>query len=52
MDTSGKGGVIEHVVGLVEPQGVHITSFKKPTEEELRARLPLADPPGAARPPG
>jgi PPK2 family polyphosphate:nucleotide phosphotransferase len=36
MDTSGKGGVIEHVIGLVNPQGVHIHSFKKPTEEELR----------------
>jgi PPK2 family polyphosphate:nucleotide phosphotransferase len=36
MDTSGKGGVIEHVIGLVNPQGVHIASFKKPTEEELR----------------
>ena len=36
MDTSGKGGVIEHVIGLVNPQGVHIHSFKKPTAEELR----------------
>ncbi len=36
MDTSGKGGVIEHVVGAVNPQGVSITSFKKPTPEELR----------------
>ena len=36
MDTSGKGGVIEHVIGLVNPQGVHIASFKKPTAEELR----------------
>jgi PPK2 family polyphosphate:nucleotide phosphotransferase len=36
MDTSGKGGVIEHVIGLVNPQGVHIYSFKKPTAEELR----------------
>ena len=36
MDTSGKGGVIEHVVGMVNPQGVSITSFKKPTAEELR----------------
>ncbi|MGZ5370779.1 PPK2 family polyphosphate kinase [Aeromicrobium sp.] len=35
MDTSGKGGIIEHVVGLVDPRGVHITSFKKPTSEEL-----------------
>jgi len=35
MDTSGKGGVIEKVVGAVNPQGVAITSFKKPSEEEL-----------------
>jgi PPK2 family polyphosphate:nucleotide phosphotransferase len=36
MDTSGKGGVIEHVVGLVNPQGVAISSFRQPTSEELR----------------
>ena len=36
MDTSGKGGVLRHTVGLVDPQGVRITSFKAPTEEELR----------------
>ncbi|MGI9085343.1 MAG: PPK2 family polyphosphate kinase [Aeromicrobium sp.] len=35
MDTSGKGGTIRHVAGLVDPQGVGITSFKKPTAEEL-----------------
>ncbi|MBJ7357748.1 PPK2 family polyphosphate kinase [Nocardioides sp.] len=35
MDTSGKGGVLRHTVGLVDPQGVAITSFKAPTEEEL-----------------
>ena len=34
MDTSGKGGVVRHAVGLVDPQGVRITSFKAPTEEE------------------
>jgi PPK2 family polyphosphate:nucleotide phosphotransferase len=33
-DTSGKGGVLRHTVGLVDPQGVRITSFKAPTEEE------------------
>jgi PPK2 family polyphosphate:nucleotide phosphotransferase len=33
-DTSGKGGVIQHVAGLVNPQGLHIASFKKPTEAE------------------
>jgi PPK2 family polyphosphate:nucleotide phosphotransferase len=36
MDTSGKGGVLRHTVGLVDPQGVKITSFKTPTEEERR----------------
>jgi PPK2 family polyphosphate:nucleotide phosphotransferase len=34
MDTSGKGGVLKHTVGLVDPVGVRITSFKAPTEEE------------------
>lgn len=34
MDTSGKGGTINHVVGAVNPQGVAITSFKQPTPEE------------------
>lgn len=36
MDTSGKGGVLRHTVGLVDPQGVTITSFKAPTEEETK----------------
>jgi PPK2 family polyphosphate:nucleotide phosphotransferase len=36
MDTSGKGGVIRHVGGLVNPLGLHIASFKKPTAAELR----------------
>jgi PPK2 family polyphosphate:nucleotide phosphotransferase len=36
MDTSGKGGVLRHAVGLFDPQGVHIKSFKAPTEAELR----------------
>ncbi len=35
MDTSGKGGTLKGTVGLVDPQGVKITSFKAPTEEEL-----------------
>ncbi|MGQ0846111.1 MAG: PPK2 family polyphosphate kinase [Sporichthyaceae bacterium] len=35
MDTSGKGGTVRNVVGLVDPQGVRIAGFKKPTEEEL-----------------
>ena len=35
MDTSGKGGIMRHVAGLVDPQGLAIRSFKKPTPEEL-----------------
>jgi PPK2 family polyphosphate:nucleotide phosphotransferase len=35
MDTSGKGGTLRHTVGLVDPQGIRISSFKKPTTEEL-----------------
>jgi len=39
MDTSGKGGIMRHVVGAVDPQGVHITSFKAPSGEEKRHRF-------------
>ena len=35
MDSAGKGGIIRHVVGSVDPQGVTLTAFKKPTTEEL-----------------
>jgi len=35
MDTSGKGGIMRHVAGLADPQGLLITAFKKPTPEEL-----------------
>jgi PPK2 family polyphosphate:nucleotide phosphotransferase len=35
MDTSGKGGVMRHCVGLLDPQGVEITAFKAPTKTEL-----------------
>ncbi|MDQ1739593.1 MAG: hypothetical protein QOE53_1245 [Pseudonocardiales bacterium] len=49
-DTSGKDGVVSHVVGQVGPAGVRITSFKKPTAEEaahhflwrIRRALPAA----------
>lgn len=34
MDTSGKGGIMRHVVGAVDPQGTEITAFKAPTAEE------------------
>jgi PPK2 family polyphosphate:nucleotide phosphotransferase len=36
MDTSGKGGTIDHVCGQVNPQGLRIASFKKPSKAELR----------------
>jgi PPK2 family polyphosphate:nucleotide phosphotransferase len=35
MDTSGKGGVIEHVIGAISPSGVRVASFTRPTREEL-----------------
>jgi PPK2 family polyphosphate:nucleotide phosphotransferase len=36
MDTSGKGGTVGHVLGLVNPMGVKYTAFKKPTPAERR----------------
>ncbi len=36
LDTAGKGGIMRHVVGMVDPQGVEITSFKAPSAEELK----------------
>jgi PPK2 family polyphosphate:nucleotide phosphotransferase len=33
-DASGKDGLIRKVFGQMNPQGVHVTSFKVPTEEE------------------
>ncbi|MGN6752368.1 MAG: PPK2 family polyphosphate kinase [Intrasporangium sp.] len=49
MDTSGKGGVMRHVVA-VNPEGVEATAFKAPTQEErahdflwrIRNALPAA----------
>ncbi len=35
MDTAGKDGVIKHVLGLLNPAGVQLVGFKKPTAEEL-----------------
>lgn len=35
MDTGGKDGCIKHVFSRVDPQGIHVRSFKKPDEEEL-----------------
>jgi PPK2 family polyphosphate:nucleotide phosphotransferase len=36
MDTSGKGGTVEHVFHGLNPAGIDVTSFKRPTDEELR----------------
>lgn len=35
MDTAGKDGTIRHVLGSLNPQGVRVFGFKKPTPEEL-----------------
>jgi len=35
MDTSGKNGTIRHVFRGVNPQGVHVSSFEKPSSREL-----------------
>ena len=35
MDTSGKGGVVDHVLGLVNPHGLRLKTFRKPTADEL-----------------
>lgn len=50
MDTAGKGGIVGHVVGSVNPYGIHIAAFKAPTDEEkahdflwrIRRQLPAA----------
>jgi PPK2 family polyphosphate:nucleotide phosphotransferase len=34
-DTAGKDGAIKHVMGYLNPRGVHVTSFGVPTNEEL-----------------
>lgn len=50
MDTAGKGGIVKHVVGSVDPQGTRIHAFKKPTDEEKahdflwRVRRELPEP--------
>lgn len=50
LDTAGKGGIVRHVVGLVDPQGVTIRSFGVPTAQERehdflwRVRCALPEP--------
>jgi PPK2 family polyphosphate:nucleotide phosphotransferase len=34
MDTAGKGGIVEHVVGAGSPMGIRYTAFGVPTAEE------------------
>jgi PPK2 family polyphosphate:nucleotide phosphotransferase len=35
MDAAGKDGTVRHVMSGVNPQGVHVSSFKVPSAEEL-----------------
>lgn len=50
MDTAGKGGIVKHVVGAANPQGIRYANFGAPTPEELshhflwriRQKLPTA----------
>jgi PPK2 family polyphosphate:nucleotide phosphotransferase len=35
LDAGGKDGTIRHVMSGVNPQGVHVSSFKAPSDEEL-----------------
>lgn len=35
MDASGKDGICRHVMSAMNPMGVQVTSFKRPTETEL-----------------
>ncbi len=35
MDAAGKDSAIKHVMSGLNPQGVHVTSFKQPSSEEL-----------------
>ncbi|MFB7721920.1 MULTISPECIES: polyphosphate kinase 2 family protein [unclassified Nocardia] len=36
MDTAGKGGIVRHVIGSVDPQGVDHAAFGVPTAEEKK----------------
>jgi PPK2 family polyphosphate:nucleotide phosphotransferase len=36
IDTAGKDGAIKHVMSGVNPQGVNVSAFKQPTDEERR----------------
>ena len=36
IDSAGKDGTCWHVIGAMDPQGVHVTGFKQPTALELQ----------------
>ncbi|TDE93933.1 polyphosphate kinase 2 family protein [Occultella glacieicola] len=36
LDTAGKGGIVRHVLGMLDPQGVALASFGVPTAEERK----------------
>ncbi|MFI8190067.1 PPK2 family polyphosphate kinase [Streptomyces sp. NPDC085946] len=36
MDTSGKGGTVKHVAGLLDPAGCRVQAFRAPTRKERR----------------
>ena len=50
MDTAGKGGIVDHVLGETNPQGIKAFAFKAPNDEEkehdflwrIRRQLPPA----------
>lgn len=50
MDTAGKGGIVGHVVGSVDPQGIKLTTFKAPSDEEKAHDFLWRIRPGAPEP--
>lgn len=36
MDASGKDGTVRHVLGGVNPSGIHVYSWKKPVGDEVK----------------
>ena len=48
IDAAGKDSTIKHVMSGVNPQGVEVVSFKKPSSEELDHDVPVADLQGRA----
>ena len=48
LDTSGKGGTVRHVVGQMDPQGVHDRGVRAAHPRGAPPRLPVAHPAAAA----